>query len=124
MHKHRPPITGGRYMKCSKMITILENTKTRLEIYRKIKRSEIHRVATRPFVFPCADVIIWLILNVDFQNRLIETKYLSKVIASFQPSLLDIYYKFTQVEIFYNQSSKRSFTGGVGIECYVVTSPC
>jgi hypothetical protein len=73
------------------------------EVYRKRNRSEIHRVAARPAVFPCADIITWLIPNVDLEDRVIRTTDKQKAIASFQPSALYLYYKFPRVEVTYSK---------------------
>ena len=53
-----------------------------LGVYLNVRRSKLHRVATRPEVFPCTDVISWIIPIVDIDNMIIMNEEGYKVISS------------------------------------------
>ena len=66
-------------------------------IYLNIKASGITRAATRPELFPCAEVIGWILQHADAEGRVINDS--GKVaIASFQPPYLAVAYKFPRVQ--------------------------
>ena len=48
--------------------SVIESDK---DVFQNIKRSGLHRVAARPTVFPCADVISWIVAKVKSKSQLI-----------------------------------------------------
>lgn len=66
-------------------------------VYQTIRRSCLHKVAARPALMPCAEILSWLISHANVENRLIKDEN-GKAIASFQPSSLELYYKFPKPE--------------------------
>jgi hypothetical protein len=55
-----------------------------LQAFRNIKKSGIFRVASHPTMFPCADVISWILKNVNIDNKYIFN-IRKEPITSFRP---------------------------------------
>jgi len=69
------------------------------DVFTNIKRSGLHRVAARPPVFPCADVISWIISRVKVDNRRVMAIDDEQVVGSFRPEYIEVYYKLPRSEV-------------------------
>jgi hypothetical protein len=64
-----------------------------IKIIKNIQRSGLHRVAAREFMFPCVDVISWVLKHVDLDNLYIPNAKWDPI-TSFQEVDLEKYYHF------------------------------
>jgi len=66
-------------------------------IWNNIRKSQINQAGARPCIISCADIIEVIIKQTNIDNRwIVNTK--GHPIASFQPSSLDLCYKFLDAE--------------------------
>jgi hypothetical protein len=85
-----------------------DETNPDARVYQVIKRSRIHKEAAKPIVMPRTEIISWLINHADVENRLIRNEK-GKVITSFQPSSLDVCYKFLRPEVDFTNEMVMQF---------------
>ena len=69
-----------------------------LALYENILRSRLTKIATRPEVFPCAEVIEWLFPKLDTVGMIINDEE-RKPITSFAPTFISKAYSLPEVEI-------------------------
>ena len=63
-----------------------------LPIYANIERSTIMKVATRPKLFPCSEVIGWILPRADV-TRMILTNTEGQGYAAYSPAYVSMAYK-------------------------------
>jgi len=78
-----------------KISLMLRDVNPYASVYQLIKKLGLHKVTAKTTMFPYATVISWLINRANIESRLIKDAS-RKSIASFQPSSLEICYKFLQ----------------------------
>ena len=69
-----------------------------LALYENILRSGITKIATRPKIFPCAEVIGWMFPKIDIVGMMINDEE-GKPVASFAPAFISTSYSLPEMEI-------------------------
>ena len=69
-----------------------------LSLYENILRSRLTKIATIPKVFPCIDVIGWLLPKIDTVGMIINDEE-RKPVASFASTFISKAYSLPEVEI-------------------------
>ena len=94
IHEDMKPITGAepkfKWVQFYDMLVEKRVPKARLEdraLYDNILRSRITKVATRPELFPCAEVIRWILPRVDSVGKIMNNVE-NKGFASFTPAFI------------------------------------
>ena len=64
------------------------STKLRKEVYKNIIKYGLHRAVVKTLVLPCSDVIEWITLKIDHENRSILNSE-NKSVASYKASILN-----------------------------------
>ena len=77
---------------------VLEAGLEDLALYENILRSGITKVATRPEILPCAEVIGWIFPRMDTTWMMINDEE-NKGVASFAPSFISVAYFLPEKEI-------------------------
>ena len=67
-------------------------------LYESILRFGLTKIATRPEVFPCAEVIGWIFLKIDIVGMIINDEE-GKLVASFAPMFISKQYSLPEAEI-------------------------
>lgn len=68
------------------------------QAYANIRRSHLHNVAARPAIFPCVEMVRWIVDHVNLDNRIVVNATGSRI-ASFQDRDLEECYKFVRPEV-------------------------
>ena len=61
-------------------------------------RSGLTKIATRPEIFPCAEVIGWMLPKIDTVGMMINDEE-GKLVASFAPAFISTAYSLPKTEI-------------------------
>ena len=69
-----------------------------LALYENILRSGLTKITTRPKVFPCAEVIGWILPKIETVGMIINDEE-GNSIASFAPTFISKAYSLIEVEI-------------------------
>ena len=69
-----------------------------LDLYENILRFGLTKIATKPEVFPCTEVIGWLLLKIDMVGMIINDEE-GNPVASFAPTFISKEYSLPGVEI-------------------------
>lgn len=69
-----------------------------VDVYPNTWRLLLHIVANKLVVFPCAEMVKWIVDHANLGNTMIVNEK-GKCIACFQSSSLEPYYTFTRVEV-------------------------
>ena len=67
-----------------------------LSLYGNIQRSRLTKIATRPEVFPCAEVIGWIFPKIDMVGMIINDEE-GKSVVSFAPTFISKSYSVPEV---------------------------
>ena len=65
------------------------------KVWTHIQRSRLNQVADRPNILPCVETIMIMVKQANLENRWILNNK-EHPIASFQPSEIELGYKFPQ----------------------------
>ena len=69
-----------------------------LALYENILRSELTKIATRPNIFPCMEIIGWMLPKIDTVGMIINDEE-GKHVASFTPAFISAAYSLLEKEI-------------------------
>ena len=69
-----------------------------LALYKNILRSRITKIATRPEIFPCAEVIGWMFPKIDTVGMMINDEE-GKPVAYFAPAFISTAYSLPEKEL-------------------------
>ena len=68
-------------------------------VYNNIKKFELHRVVSRPSILACVEIIYWILPRVNIEDHLITNIDEPEVMAYFQPTSWEVYYKFLTIKM-------------------------
>jgi hypothetical protein len=80
-----------------------------LDIYKAIKKSKLHKVATHAVVFPCAEAISWIVKHANLDKRLIINAK-GKPVASFHPLMIASCYHLDEGELALDDELVKGFS--------------
>ena len=69
-----------------------------LDLYENILRSGLTKIATRLDIFPCAEIIGWMLPKIDPVGMIINDEE-GKLVASFMPTFISVAYSLPEKEI-------------------------
>ena len=69
-----------------------------LSLYENILRSGLTKIANKPEIFPCAEVIGWILPKINMVGMIINDEE-GKLVASFAPAFISKAYSLPEVEI-------------------------
>jgi hypothetical protein len=72
------------------------------QVFQNIKRSSLYLVAAKTPIFPCVDILEWIIHHVDAEKFLLNNKD-GECIGVFLPTEVSMYYKLKEVEVRLNK---------------------
>jgi len=80
-----------------------------IQIFRNIRKSKLHRVATHATIFPCTNAISWIVWHVDLDNRyILNTK--ERPITSFQESNIASFYHLEKGDLSLDEEVIKKFS--------------
>jgi hypothetical protein len=72
------------------------------QVFQNIRRSSLYMVVAKTHIFPCVDLLEWIIHHVDVEKFLLNNKY-GECISVFLPTKVSMYYKLKDVEFKLNK---------------------
>jgi hypothetical protein len=72
------------------------------QVFQNIKRSSLYMVAAKKPIFPCVELLEWIIHHVDAEKCMLNNKD-GECIGVFLPTEVSVYYKLKDVEVKLNK---------------------